>query len=177
MPIQTSQMRRIKTEIFLALVRKKGNDLTHFPAVSVIQAAASSCDCYLKGVYVLYAISWFLALALLAMWSLGVWGVHAVAVWSLEGISGLSEQSQQIDRLPIPGWVGLWIPADMIVAFKASASAILPWIESSLTALPSLASWLAPVAWVVWGIGFLILAVGGFALHLVISMARRNSAQ
>jgi len=126
---------------------------------------------------VLYAISWFLGLALLAIWSAGVWGLHSIAVWSMTGIGELAGQSHQLDRLPIPGWVGLWIPGELIVAFKASAAAVLPWIESSLSTLPSLAGWLAPVAWFVWAIGFLLLAIGAVALHVVISMAHRRTAQ
>lgn len=122
----------------------------------------------------LYAISWFLVLALLAIWSAGVWGLHSIAVWSMTGMGALAGQSHQIDRLPIPGWVGLWIPGELIMAFKASAAAVLPWVESLLATLPSLAGWLAPLAWVVWGIGFLVLAIGAVVLHMVISMARRR---
>lgn len=87
------------------------------------------------------------------------------------------DQSQQIDRLPVPGWVGHWVPADLILAVKASAAAVLPWVESALTALPLVSGWLAPLAWIVWGVGFLLLAVGAVALHVMISMTRRVAAQ
>ncbi len=125
----------------------------------------------------LYAISWFLILALLAIWSVGVWGLHSIAVWSIHGVGAMVGQSHPMDRLPVPGWVGLWFPADLTLAFKTSAAAVLPWVESFLSALPSLAGWLAPVAWIVWGIGFVLLTLGAVALHAVISMTNRSAAQ
>lgn len=121
----------------------------------------------------LYAISWFLVLVLFATWSAGIWVAHSLAVWSLTTFGAMVGHSPQIDRLPIPDWVALWIPADTIVSLKASAAAVLPWIESSLSALPSLAGWLTPLAWVVWGVGFLILALGAVALQVLISLKRR----
>ena len=125
----------------------------------------------------LYTLAWFLVLALLAAWSLGVWALHSVTAWSLTGIGLLVTQSQQIDRLPVPGWVGIWLPADLILAFKTTAASVLPWVESSLAALPSLAGWLAPVAWIVWAVGFVILAVGAVALHALISVIRKAAVQ
>ena len=95
----------------------------------------------------------------------------------MNGVGELAGQSQQLDRLPIPGWIGLWIPGELMVAFKASVAAVLPWVESSLSTLPTLAGWLAPLAWFVWAIGFLLLAIGAVTLHVVISMTRRRAAQ
>lgn len=129
----------------------------------------------------LYAISWFLVLALLATWSTSVWLLHAVAVWSLTGVGAgvgaMVGQSPKLDRLPIPGWAALWFPADLILIVKTSAAALLPWVESALSALPSVAGWLAPLAWVVWGAGFLVLAIGALALHALIAMTRRSAVQ
>lgn len=121
----------------------------------------------------LYAISWFLVLALLATWSMGIWLLHGLAVWSLTGVDALASQSQQLDRFSIPAWVGLWVPDDLILAFKVSAAAVLPWLEAALSALPSLAGWLGPLAWTVWGVGLLFLALGAVALHVLSSMTRK----
>ena len=125
----------------------------------------------------LYAISWFLILALLAIWSVGVWGLHSIAAWSMHGIGAMVGQSSQMEVLPIPGWVGLWFPADLVLAFKTGAAAVLPWVESLLSTLPALADWLAPVAWIIWGIGFVLLALGALTLHAVVSMTYGRRAQ
>jgi hypothetical protein len=37
-----------------------------------------------------YAISWFVVLALVALWSLAAWALHAVGVWTLTNAGALS---------------------------------------------------------------------------------------
>jgi len=86
-------------------------------------------------------------------------------------------QSQQIDRLTVPGWIEVWIPSDLILTFKTTAANVLPWIESALSVLPSVGAWLSPLAWIVWGVGLVILMVGAAALHALISVTRRAAVQ
>lgn len=40
----------------------------------------------------------------------------------------------------------------------------------------SVAGWLTPLAWMVWGVGFVLLALGAAALHALIAMAHRKAA-
>ena len=124
----------------------------------------------------LYIVSWFFVLTLLAIWSACIWIAHSLASWSLTGIGSVVGQTQQIDRLPIPDWITVWIPSELVLAVKATAAGVLPWVESALEALPSVGSWLSPLAWTVWGVGFVILAVGAALLHALISVSRRATA-
>jgi hypothetical protein len=124
----------------------------------------------------LYIVSWFFVLTLLAIWSACIWIAHSLASWSLTGIGSVVGQTQQMDRLPIPDWIAAWIPPDLAVAFKATSASVLPWVESALNALPSVGSWLSPLAWTVWGVGFVILAVGAALLHALVSVSRRAAA-
>ena len=121
----------------------------------------------------LYAISWFLVITLLAIWSVGVWGLHSFAAWLTTGAGALADPSQATEHLRVPEWVALWMPADLILAITASAATVVPWIQSALFALPSVTSWLNPLAWVMWGIGFAILLVCGVALQALITVLRR----
>jgi hypothetical protein len=124
----------------------------------------------------LYIVSWFFVLTLLAIWSACIWIAHSLASWSLTGIGSVVGQTQQIDRLPIPDWITVWIPSELVLAVKATAAGVLPWVESALEALPSVGSWLSPLAWTVWGVGLVILAVGAALLHALISVSRRAAA-
>ena len=119
-----------------------------------------------------YLISWFLALALLATWSACVWVLHALASWSINGADALMAQSQKIDAFNLPAWIALWVPPDLMLAVKASAATVLPWLEAALAALPSPVVWLSPLAWTVWGVGSLILAVVAVLMHTLISVTR-----
>jgi hypothetical protein len=124
----------------------------------------------------LYIVSWFFVLTLLAIWSACIWIAHSLASWSLSGIGSVVGQTQQMDRLPIPDWIAAWIPPDLVLALKATSAGVLPWVESALNALPSVGSWLSPLAWTVWGVGFVILAVGAALLHALVSVSRRAAA-
>lgn len=125
----------------------------------------------------LYAISWFLVLTLLAIWSASVWLAHSFAIWSLTGLGALVGHTQPIERLPLPGWISLWAPSELILAFKSLAATVYPFVESVLSALPSPALWLTPLAWATWGIGLVILLAGAAAMHALITMMRRGKAQ
>jgi len=125
----------------------------------------------------LYAISWFLVLALLAIWSMGVWVLHSFAAWSITGVGALADHSQSIEQVVLPGWTALWAPSELILAVKASTETVLPWIHSALSALPNAVGWLKPLAWLLWSIGFAILIVGGVALHALIAMVRKEAPQ
>lgn len=117
-----------------------------------------------------YMISWFLVLALLATWSICIWVLHSLAAWSMTGAGALIDSSQQMDRFTLPGWIAFWLPPDLMLAVKASAATVLPWVESALSALPSALPWLGPLTWTVWGAGCLILGLGGVLLHTLIAM-------
>lgn len=150
----------------------------HLPAFRVAPESASFPYHHKsKRIPVLHAISWFLALALLLIWTACVWVLHSLAVWSLTGVGAMVGQSQQIDRLTVPGWIDVWIPSDLILTFKTTAANVLPWIESALSVLPSVGAWLSPLAWIVWGVGLVILMVGSAALHALISVTRRAAVQ
>lgn len=41
----------------------------------------------------------------------------------------------------------------------------------------SVAGWLTPLAWMVWGVGFVLLALGAAALHALIAMAHRKGSK
>jgi hypothetical protein len=125
----------------------------------------------------LYAITWFLVLALLAIWSMGVWGLHSFAAWSITGVGALADHSPSIEQVVLPGWVALWAPSELILAIKASTETFLPWVFTALSALPNAVGWLGPLAWLLWSIGFAILAFGGVTLHALIAMARKKAAQ
>ena len=125
----------------------------------------------------LLAIAWFVVLALLAFWSMCVWLLHSIAVWSTTGAGSLVAQSKQIDSLALPNWVGVWVPPELMLALKSSVSTALPFVESALGALPAATAWLSPLAWIVWGFGALLLIAVGAVIHVAMSMMRKRAGR
>lgn len=122
-----------------------------------------------------YALSWFLIFALLTVWSVCVWLVHSVVAWSITGAGALAGQAQQLEFLALPEWAAIWLSADVLQALNTSLASVLPWLASISSAFPVAVSWLEPLAWIVWGVGFLLLGVGGLLLHGLIAVARKTS--
>ena len=125
----------------------------------------------------LLALAWFVVLALLAVWSMCVWLLHSIAVWSTTGAGSLVAQSKQIDSLTLPNWVGVWVPPELMLALKSSVSTVLPFVESALGALPAATAWLSPLAWIVWGFGALLLIAVGAVIHVAMSMMRKRAGR
>ena len=123
----------------------------------------------------LLALAWFVVLALLAAWSMSVWLLHSIAVWSTTGAGSLVAQSKQIDGLALPNWVGVWVPPELMLALKSSVSTVLPFVESALGALPTATAWLSPLAWIVWGFGALLLLAVGAVINVAMSMMRKRA--
>ena len=123
----------------------------------------------------LLALAWFVVLALLAAWSMCVWLLHSIAVWSTTGAGPLVAKSKQIDGLALPNWVGVWVPPELVLALKASVSTVLPFVESALGALPTATAWLSPLAWIVWGFGAPLLLAVGAVIHVAVSMMRKRA--
>lgn len=125
----------------------------------------------------LLALAWFVVLALLAVWSMCVWLLHSIAVWSTTGAGSLVAQSKQIDSLALPNWVGVWVPPELMLALKSSVSTALPFVESAVGALPAATAWLSPLAWIVWGFGALLLIAVGAVVHVAMSMMRKRAGR
>jgi len=121
----------------------------------------------------LYSLVLIVTGVLLAIWSTGVWVLHSLLVWSMSGAGALAEQTHRLESVALPAWLAQWPPPEWLVGFKAAAMGLLPWLESALSALPSAATWLSPLAWVVWAIGLLVLAGGAAIGQALIWSARR----
>ena len=121
-----------------------------------------------------YVLSWFFVLGLLALWSLGVWAFHAVAVWAVSNVGSLSGAASGIEGLRLPDWLAPWVPPGMVQAATSLLSDLTPFVEGLLQAVPALAGVLSVATWVIWGLGSVLLVLMGVGLHLLIAMWRRR---
>ena len=121
-----------------------------------------------------YALSWFVVLGLLALWSLGVWAFHAVAVWAVSNAGSLSGAASGVEGLRLPDWLAPWIPPEMVQLVTSLFSGLAPVVEGLFQAVPALAGGLSVATWVIWGLGSVVLILVGAGLHLLIAMGRRR---
>lgn len=121
-----------------------------------------------------YILSWFVVLGLLALWSLGAWAFHAVAVWTVSNAGAYTGATSDVEGLRLPEWLAPWVPPEIVQAMTSLVSGLAPVVESLLQAAPSLATGLTVVTWVIWGLGSALLLLLGAGAHLLISIGRRH---
>lgn len=121
-----------------------------------------------------YALSWFVVFGLLALWSLGAWAFHAVAVWAVSNAGALTGATSGVADLRLPDWLAPWVPPEIVQAIISLLTGLAPAVESLLQAAPLLVSGLSVATWVIWGLGSALLVLLGAGLHLVIAMWRRR---
>ncbi|WP_346825045.1 hypothetical protein ACEN2Y_00650 (plasmid) [Ralstonia solanacearum] len=117
-----------------------------------------------------YALSWFVVVTLLALWSLAVAALHAVAGWAASSVEALSGAASGIGA----DWLTPWIPSGLELAMTQLFAGLESMINSLLQTTPALVGGLAVVAWVVWAIGSVLLLLMGVGLHRLITLWRRH---
>ena len=104
-----------------------------------------------------YAINWFLSLALLALWSLACWALHAVTVWVVSSAGALAGGSTVADVILLPAWLKAWMPPELMGQWEALVSSAGPIVQAVLEAVPALAGAVTFLAWALWGVGAVVL--------------------
>jgi len=121
-----------------------------------------------------YAVSWFVVLMLLALWSLAAWALHAAAVWAVSNAGAFTGAASGAAALRLPDWLAPWVPPELAQSLTALLSGLAPFVESLLQAAPALAGGLTVATWLVWGVGSFLLVALGAGVHLLIAMWRRR---
>ena len=91
-----------------------------------------------------YAISWFVSLSLLAIWSLLCWGVHAFTVWAMSSAGALATGAAgaaSVQAVLLPAWLQGWIPPELLQTLESWVTSAGPMLQGVLESVPA---WLAP---------------------------------
>ena len=121
-----------------------------------------------------YALSWFVVVALLALWSLAAWALNAVAVWTVSNAGSLSGAASGAGTIAMPSWLAPWVPPEIAQSVTQLLAGLRPFVDGLLQAAPTLAGGLTVATWVVWGIGSVLLVLLGAGLHLLNALWRRR---
>ncbi|PXW98220.1 hypothetical protein C7444_103318 [Sphaerotilus hippei] len=121
-----------------------------------------------------YALNWFFVAALLALWSLSAWALHAAAVWTVSNAGVLSGAASGAGALSLPAVLAPWVPPELVAALGAWLAGLGPVIDRLLQAAPALAGGLTVATWVIWGLGSVLILLLGAGLHLLIALWRRR---
>ncbi|MEK8052612.1 hypothetical protein AACH10_20350 [Ideonella sp. DXS22W] len=124
-----------------------------------------------------YALGWFAIVALLALWSLCAWALHAVAVWTVSNADALTGVASGKVNITVPDWLSAWLPPEVAQWASQLVAGLAPFVDGLLQAAPALASGLTVATWVIWSIGSVLLVLLGAGLHLLIALWRRQDGR
>jgi hypothetical protein len=109
--------------------------------------------------------AWIFVAFLLGLWSLALWGVHALLTFDP---SSLSDLKPLIDQIPYGAVIDRWVPGwqDLLRLAIDLTQRGIAWLGD-----------LAPaIVWTVWGFGALALLGLGGLLTLLVRWVRRSAA-
>lgn len=121
-------------------------------------------------------IIWTVGGVLAALWT-GVLALTAAVVdWTAQALQQAGSGATPVASLPLelPTWLPAWIePATWTTAVQA-IQPTLQALQSVLPAAGTVAGWLEPLVWALWGLGMLALLVIAAGSHWWV--ARRGAA-
>jgi hypothetical protein len=117
---------------------------------------------WLWGVLALIGLFWTGAVALFAR------GVE----WAVQGLMAAGSASGDLDvaALSIPAWLSPWIDAQTWEALRELLVSVLTGADALWPVLGSVADWLVPAVWVIWGLGLMLL----FGVAVVVTVLGRR---
>lgn len=122
----------------------------------------------------LYAVTWIIVTSLLALWSLAVWALHAVALWAFSNAGAFSDAAAGVGTLRLPQWLDSWVPPELAQPFTAMLSNLVPLVDSLLHSVPALAGGVSVGLWVLWAVGAALLVLMGVVVHGLTAIWRRK---
>lgn len=123
-----------------------------------------------------YALSWLFIVLFLALWSLTVWAMHAVSVWTVTNAGALTEAAAGVSTSVVPAWLVPWIPPEVAQSMNQLLASMGPVVDSLFQVAPALAGGVTITAWVIWAIGCTLLLLLGSGLNVLIALGHRGSS-
>jgi len=124
-----------------------------------------------------YVIVWIGVFGLLALWTLGVWLLNGLGVWTLSHADSVASGVGAVQTDVMPGWLAAFVPAELMQAMQSLLQSSLPMLEGLLGWAGPLASGLTVAMWMLWGAGAFLLVLAGIAVHVVLRLASGRAGQ
>jgi hypothetical protein len=113
---------------------------------------------------------WVLVLLLLALWSALVWAGEALLAAVLTKAGSLSAGDWSL-----PEALTAWLPVPVAEWLAGTLETLTPQLQALVGTLPWLSGGVTALAWVVWGLGALLLVCIGVAVHVAVALWRKSA--
>jgi len=119
-------------------------------------------------------VLWGVFVLVAAVWTGGAALTAQLAQWLGEGLASGAGASvgTAAATMAIPPWLAPWIDPAAWAALQQMASGALESMAALMPAMGGLVSWLAPLVWVFWGLGLVVMLGLTVAGHWLLGRLR-----
>lgn len=113
---------------------------------------------------------WGVFVLLAALWTGGAALTAQVVTWSAQGLASgaAADIGNAAAAIAMPPWLAPWFDPAAWAALQETISATLDSLAALLPGIGGLVGWLAPLIWVFWGLGLVVLLAAALAGHWLI---------
>ena len=117
---------------------------------------------------------WIVTALLALCWTVLVAVSAALLSWGGELIAsgGAADWGRAAAQWPVPAWISLWVDPALVQALQEALRWSLDAFGGALPAAGALVGWLAPLAWVIWGLGLTLLLGLALIAHWLVGRQR-----
>ena len=116
-----------------------------------------------------FLLGWIVVALLLALWSGLLWTAHGLLAGLLSHAGTLGPGDWQL-----PASLAAWLPASVAEWLAALLETLAPQWQALAGSLPLLSGGATVLAWLVWGVGAVLLLGMALAAHLAVTWWRKS---
>lgn len=112
---------------------------------------------------------WVVFALVILLWTATVFVGTQVLGWAAGLLSSgqdVTAVQQAVQGFPWPAWLALWVDPAWLQQLGEAVTQSWAWLTTVLPFFATLAGWLVPLAWILWG----VVAVGMLAVAIVLHL-------
>lgn len=108
------------------------------------------------------------------VWTGGAFLASELAQWAGQAIASgeAAGLGKELAQWPVPQYVSLWVDPALVRAMQATVLWAVEVLRDALPLLGSAMGWLAPLVWVLWGVGLVAMFVLACGAHALLARLR-----
>lgn len=124
-------------------------------------------------------VIWAFCLLLVVFWTGGAVLLTQLTLWGARQLASGDAVAlgESVVRWPVPEWLSVWIDAAWIQTAQDALAWVFQALQGALPMLGSAVGWIAPLIWVLWGLGVVLAVVLAGGVHMLLVRLRTASSR
>ena len=118
---------------------------------------------------------WGATLLLAVIWTVGIALLASVANWLAGAGDEVVGAVKMVAEWPVPPWASVWLDPALLDSVRAALTWSIDALATYAPWLFDMVGWLAPVLWVLWGLGMFLLLVAAVVGQVLLGRTQRSA--